>query len=113
MSSASATRRASAASLALQQPCLWPSGPTMESAAGAVAHAVSSLVPERINRPITSYPCSRRRYAETELSTPPLIARTTRFDIGLVFRNWRNNRPYDPEFRDARAIRQVRSTHQG
>src|SRR5437764_9396376 len=34
-----------------------------------------------MNRPMTSYPCLRSRYADTELSTPPLMARTTRAAI--------------------------------
>src|SRR5689334_13024998 len=66
MSSRSATRRASPASTAEQQPFLcagrssWP------------------CTPVRMNRPMTSYPCCLSRYAATELSTPPLIASTTR-----------------------------------
>src|SRR5262245_11117099 len=96
----SATRRASAASLALQHPCLCPAVETTGSAvpteaaaisdlAAAVAHetvvvqTVSSTAPERMKSPITSYPCSRSRYADTELSTPPLIARTTRRGMGI------------------------------
>src|SRR5215470_8106232 len=31
-----------------------------------------------MNSPMTSYPCSLRKCAATELSTPPLMARTTR-----------------------------------
>src|SRR5208283_6083642 len=31
-----------------------------------------------MNRPITSYPCAFSKHAATELSTPPLIASTTR-----------------------------------
>src|SRR5262245_60918941 len=34
-----------------------------------------------MKRPTTSYPCRFSRYAATELSTPPLIARTTRAGI--------------------------------
>src|SRR6266478_3979233 len=83
MSRASATRRASAASLALQHPCLWLSAVTMGSAPFSVEQAISSLAPERMKRPTTSYPASRRRTADTELSTPPLIARTTRVDIEI------------------------------
>src|SRR5258708_5891622 len=85
MSRASATRRASAASLALQHPCLWLLAVTMGSAAGPVAQVDSAVAPERMKRPMTSYPASRRRYAEAELSTPPLIASTTRFDIEPTF----------------------------
>src|SRR5262245_21650651 len=83
MSRASATRRASAASPALQHPCLWLSAATMGSVPFPVEQAISSLAPERMNRPMTSYPASRRRTADTELSTPPLIARTTRVDIEI------------------------------
>src|SRR5438105_846128 len=38
-----------------------------------------------MNRPMTSYPCCLSRYAATELSTPPLIANTTRADIAPPF----------------------------
>src|SRR5271166_4890162 len=31
-----------------------------------------------MNRPITSYPCAFSKHAATQLSTPPLIASTTR-----------------------------------
>ena len=42
-----------------------------------------SDAPVRMNKPMTSWPCSRRRWAATELSTPPLIASTTRAMVGF------------------------------
>src|SRR5262245_20683847 len=70
MSSWSATQRASPASSAEQQPFL-RSAPSSSG----------PCTPVRMKRPITSKPCSLRRWAATELSTPPLMARTTRFDM--------------------------------
>src|SRR5262245_4809014 len=85
MSSLSATRRASSASLAEQQPCLWsarglkigswnPDGPS-------TAQASCASSPCRMNAPITSWPASLSSQAATLESTPPDIARTMR-DIG-------------------------------
>jgi len=67
MSSLSATRRASPASIAEQHPFL-------------LSRRASSCVcaPVRMNSPITSYPCRFSSTADAELSTPPLIASTTR-----------------------------------
>src|SRR6476661_6529136 len=68
MSSRSATRRASPASIAEQHPFLL-SG----------RQSVSSVcAPVRMNRPMTSYPCSLSKTADAELSTPPDMASTTR-----------------------------------
>src|SRR5580704_5780387 len=93
MSSKSATRRASAASDALQHPCLCEDlrGATAvseltpsveiigsEVAPLAVAQTVSSVAPDRMKRPMTSYPWRFSSTAAAELSTPPLIANTTR-----------------------------------
>src|SRR6185369_110670 len=75
MSSRSATRRASPASTAEQQPFLLSrrrSGPSV-------------CAPVRMNRPITSYPCSLSSTADAELSTPPDIASTTRRGMRLLF----------------------------
>src|SRR5262245_35759916 len=66
MSSRSATRRASPASMALQQPFLRSS------------RTSSPCVPVRMNNPMTSYPRRLRSQTATELPTPPLMARPTR-----------------------------------
>src|SRR5438270_3879 len=68
MSSRSATRRASPASMAEQHPFLLS---RRESGSSVCA-------PVRMNRPTTSYPCSLSSTADAELSTPPDIAKTTR-----------------------------------
>src|SRR3954451_6931446 len=68
MSSRSATRRASPASTAEQQPFLL-------SRRLSVSWACA---PVRMNRPTTSYPCSLSSTADAELSTPPDMASTTR-----------------------------------
>src|SRR4051794_16779302 len=67
MSRRSATFCASIASLALQQVL--------------VRRSSWTAAPVRMNRPMTSQPRSSNRCAATELSTPPLIARTTRLPI--------------------------------
>ena len=46
----------SAASLALQQPCLCAAGRTIAREFPGVSQADSSAAPDRMNRPITSYP---------------------------------------------------------
>src|SRR5437016_6072884 len=74
MSSRSATRRASPESWALQQPFLCAGVPSS-----------GPWTPVRMNRPTTSYPCCLSKYAATELSTPPLIANTTRRDMSFPF----------------------------
>src|ERR1700693_390278 len=93
MSSKSATRRASAASEALQHPCLCAGlltdraseTPPTDERIGRdepdVAQTASSVAPDRINSPTTSYPCRLSSTAAAELSTPPLIAKTTRWVI--------------------------------
>ena len=49
-----------------------------------------------MNRPITSYPCCRSSTADAELSTPPLIASTTRpgMDATSSQPTWRDS--HDP-----------------
>src|SRR5260221_4415653 len=76
MSSRSATRRPSPAWMAEQQPFL-----------RSARLSSAPRVPVRMNSPITSYPCSFSRYALTELSTPPLMASTTRLDIQQFYGN--------------------------
>src|SRR3954452_13034653 len=82
MSSLSATRRASSASLAEQQPCLWFARGlkigSRKSAGPSAAHASCASSPCRMKTPITSWPASLRSQAATLESTPPDIARTMR-----------------------------------
>ena len=71
--------RDAAASEALQQPCLCARGLTTGSSGlPGRRQTASSVAPERMNSPITSCPCCLSSQAEAELSTPPLMARTTR-----------------------------------
>src|SRR3954447_817519 len=82
MSSLSATRRASSASLAEQQPCLWFARElkigSRKSAGPSAAQASCASSPCRMKTPITSWPASLSSQAATLESTPPDIARTMR-----------------------------------
>src|SRR6185436_18471795 len=68
----SATRAASAESPTLQHPCL------PDAAFGPAA------TPLRRKTPVTSWPASASSAAATELSTPPLMATTTRMARGSI-----------------------------
>src|SRR5947209_8288320 len=58
-----------------------------------------------MNRPMTSYPCLRSRYADTELSTPPLMAKTTRAILASP--------PCRPCFSDTTAAPEVLASRPG
>src|SRR4051812_31535923 len=118
MPSNPATRRASAASRTEQQPCLFfplllppaggdrlsgpPGGFVSQCSPPCTGPSTPLGEPSRRNAPITSYPWRSSSAAATELSTPPLMARSTFFrGVGTARDSrrsgrYRRNSPHGP-----------------